>query len=47
MKIVLYSKDPRLKNSPRFGGQDFFEFLAANPPLERPFGGGVVYANSN
>jgi hypothetical protein len=47
MKIVLYSKDPSLKNSPRFGWQDFFKFLAADPPLARPFGGGSVYANSN
>jgi hypothetical protein len=36
MKIVLYSNDPRIRTFPRFGGQDFFEFLADNLPVGAP-----------
>jgi len=40
MKIVLYTKDPRLKGSPRHGGQGvFLYFFVTDPPRGRPVGG--------
>jgi len=32
MKIVLFTKDPRLKASRATAGKDFFEFLVTYPP---------------
>jgi len=44
MKIVRYTNEPRLKVSPRHGGQGvFFEFLVTEPPRGRPFGGDGIY----
>jgi hypothetical protein len=41
MKIELYTKDSRLRASPRHGGQGvFLNFLVADPPRGRPVGGG-------
>jgi hypothetical protein len=37
MKIVLYTRDLRLRASPRHGGQGvFFEFLVTDPPHRKP-----------
>ena len=40
MKIVMYTMVPRIRASPRHGGQGFFELFVTNPPRGRPFGGG-------
>ena len=40
MKIEMYTMEPRLRASPRHGGQDFFELFVTDPPRGRPFGGG-------
>jgi hypothetical protein len=40
MKIVMYTREPRLRASPRHGGQGFFELFVTDPPRGRPFGGG-------
>ena len=39
MKIVLYSMEPRLRASPKHGGQGFFELFVPDPPRGRPFAG--------
>ena len=39
MKIVMYTMKPRLRASPRHGGQGvFFEFLVSDPQRGRPSG---------
>ena len=40
LKIVMYTMEPRLRASPRHGGQGFFELFVTDPPRGRPFGGG-------
>ena len=44
MKTLFYTKDSRIRASPRHGGQGvFFEFLVTEPPRGRPFGGGAIH----
>ena len=40
MKIVMYTMEPRLRDSPMHGGQVFFGLFITDPPRGRPFGGG-------
>ena len=40
IKIVMYTMEPRLRASPRHGGQGLFELFVTDPPRGRPFGGG-------
>jgi len=43
MKIVLSTKDPGLRASPRYGGKGvFFEFFITNPPRGHPIGAAVI-----
>ena len=38
MKIVMYTMEPRLRASPRHGGQVFFKLYVTDPLRGRPFG---------
>jgi hypothetical protein len=43
-RIVVNMMDPRLRASPRHGGQELFSnFLVTDPPRGRPIGGGGIY----
>ena len=45
MKIVVATKDPRIRAYQRHGGQGFFEFLVTDPPQGSPVGGGGIHRN--
>ena len=42
IKILLYTKDPRFRTSPRNGGQWVFNFLFTDPPRGRPIGAAAI-----
>jgi hypothetical protein len=45
MKIAMYTMEPRIRASPRHGGQGFFELFVTDPPRGRPFGAAAIIVN--
>jgi hypothetical protein len=43
MKIIISTKDPRFRASPRHGGQRFFEFFVSDPPWGGSPVGGAAF----